>query len=107
MRPASFTLAMRPRTSAPRGMTSTPPWSTASSRTAVNWSPILLFSLLTLSIIRITTFEPVGIVQAVFAAFDEVGRVTRSLLGSNRGSAELFVRAGAAELVDGELAELE
>jgi len=55
-------------------------------------------------------FDPVGIVQAVFAAFDEVGRVTRSLLdcslGSslefNRGPDELAV-AGGLETDDDEV----
>ena len=45
-----------------------------------------------------TTFEPVGIVHAVLAALEDVGRVTRSLLGSSCGSA-VFGR-GAAELVE-------
>ena len=64
----------------------------------MNCSPTLLFSLFTLSIMRITTFDPVGIVHAVLAALDDVGRVTRSLLGSSRGSA-VFGRV-AAELVE-------
>ena len=37
-----------------------------------------------------TTFDPVGIVQPVFAAFEDVGCVTRSVFGSNRGSEELL-----------------
>src|SRR5436190_24291797 len=86
---------MRPRTSAPRGITSTPPWNTGSSRTAMNVSPILFFSLFTLSIIRITIFDPVGIVQPVVAAFADVGRVTRSVPGRKRGST-----AVSAELLD-------
>src|SRR5262245_36552847 len=81
---------MRPRTSAPCGMTSTPCCMTASSRTAVNCSPTLFLSLLTPSIMRITIFEPLGIVHAVFAAFEDVGRVTRSVAGTNRGVVELF-----------------
>src|SRR5437868_15399932 len=87
---------MRPRTSAPRGITSTPPWNTGSSRTAMNVSPILFFSLFTLSIMRITTFDPVGIVQPVVAAFDDVGRVTRWEPGTNRGSGDVLF-----ELVEG------
>jgi len=43
-----------------------------------------------------TTLDPVGIVHAVFAAFEEVGRVTRSVLGSSRGSVELISRDGDA-----------
>jgi len=76
-------------------MTSTPPWNTGSSSTAINCSPILLFSLFTLSIMRITIFVPVGIVQAVLAAFEDVGCVTRAVPGNNRGSDELFSRDGA------------
>ena len=37
-----------------------------------------------------TTFDPVGIVQPVFAAFEDVGCVTRSVFGNNRGSEELL-----------------
>ena len=50
-------------------------------------------------------FDPVGIVHAVDAAFDEVGCVTRSVLGKSRGSAELLVARvtvefdGAADVV--------
>src|SRR5262249_49672924 len=106
IRPASLTLAMRPRTSAPRGITSTPSWVTGSSRTAVNWSPTLFFSLLTLSINRMTTFEPVGTVHAVFAAFAEVGRVTRSVLGNKRGSDEVLGRDGA-DVVEVEAEDVE
>jgi len=40
---------------------------------------------------RMTTFDPVGIVQPVFAAFEDVGCVTRSVFGSNRGSDEELV----------------
>ena len=49
-----------------------------------------------------TIFDPVEIVQAVFAAFKAVGRVTRSVLGSKRGSVELFDRdaAGVDDGVD-------
>src|ERR1700741_5018300 len=89
---------MRPRTSAPRGITSTPPWKIGSSRTAMNCSPILFFSLFTLSIMRITIFDPVGIVQPVVAAFEEVGRVTRSVPGNSRGSAELLALLDGANL---------
>ena len=39
---------------------------------------------------RMTIFDPVGIVQPVFAAFEDVGCVTRSVFGSNRGSEELL-----------------
>ncbi|PYS19849.1 MAG: hypothetical protein DMG17_01025 [Acidobacteria bacterium] len=46
-----------------------------------------MVSLLTLSIIRITIFEPVGIVQPVFAAFADAGLVTRSVPGKSLGSA--------------------
>jgi hypothetical protein len=52
-----------------------------------------------LSIMRITIFDPVGIVQPVVAAFDEVGCVTRSVLGSNRGSGEVVDR-DVAEFAD-------
>jgi hypothetical protein len=44
-----------------------------------------------------TIFDPVGIVHAVFAAFDEVGRVTRSVPGTKRGSGELFSRGAAVD----------
>src|SRR5438477_4551575 len=81
---------MRPRTSEPRGITSTPPCRIGSSSTAINVSPILFFSLLMLSIIRMTTFEPVGMVQPVLAAFEDVGRVTRCFPGTRRGSVELL-----------------
>src|SRR5215471_10100370 len=92
---------MRPRTSAPRGMTSIPSWYTASSSVAINGSPILFFSLLTLSIMRMTIFDPVGIVHAVFAALEDVGRVTREAPGTSRGSAPLFkLEAVDAEDVD-------
>jgi hypothetical protein len=44
-----------------------------------------------------TIFEPVGTVQPVFAAFEAVGFVTRSVLGSKRGSAELLDREAAED----------
>jgi hypothetical protein len=49
-----------------------------------------------------TTFEPVGIVQPVAAAFEDVGLVTRSVLGSNRGpsvvvAAAVFARGAAVD----------
>ena len=50
----------------------------------MNCSPILFRSLFTLSIMRMTTLDPVGIVQPVVAAFEDVGCVTRSVFGSNR-----------------------
>jgi hypothetical protein len=54
-----------------------------------------------------TTFDPVGIVQPVFAAFEDVGCVTRSVFGSNRGSEELLdvvvVRVELGEVVVDEL----
>ena len=57
-----------------------------------------LRSLFTLSIIRITIFDPVGTVNAVFAALLDVGRAGgRSLPDSRRGS-EPEVE-GAAEVV--------
>ena len=40
---------------------------------------------------RMTTLDPVGIVQPVVAAFEDVGCVTRSVFGSNRGSDEELV----------------
>src|SRR6185295_9007408 len=69
-----------------------------SSRTAMNCSPILLFSLFTLSIMRITIFDPVGMVQPVVAAFEAAGRTARSVPGNSRGSGAL---AELAELLDG------
>src|SRR5262245_7697801 len=69
-------------------MTSIPSCTTGSSRIATNVSPTLFFSLLIPSIVRMTIFEPVGIVNPVVAAVAETGRVTRWLPGSRRGSAE-------------------
>src|SRR5262245_22549373 len=91
---------MRPRTSAPFGITSMPPSETGSSSIAMNCSPILLRSLFTLSIMRMPIFDPVGIVQPVLAAFEDVGCVTRSVFGSNRGSEELEVLAGVVVRVE-------
>jgi hypothetical protein len=51
---------------------------------------------------RMTTFDPVGMVQAVFAAFGEVGCVTRAVPGRSRGSAELFARDVAVAVEDAE-----
>jgi hypothetical protein len=55
-----------------------------------------------LSIRRMTTVDPVGIVHAVFAAFEDVGRVTRSVLDNNRGS-ESFARAAVVVGVAGDV----
>jgi hypothetical protein len=74
----------------------------------MNVSPTLFFSLLMLSIMRTTSVDPVGIVQAVFAAFAEVGCVTRSVLDRNRGPSPAFgcgVAAAAAGAVDVELVD--
>jgi hypothetical protein len=53
-----------------------------------------------LSIIRTTSFEPVGIVIPEFAAVADTGLTTRWLLGSKRGSADGATTAAGATAGD-------
>src|SRR5262249_38731730 len=88
-RPASLTLVILPRTSVLRGTTSMPLTTIGSSSVATNVSPALLRSLLTLSTMRTTIFDPVGTVHPIFAALLDGGLAGgRADDGASRGSEE-------------------